>query len=200
MPRIIDAKNFHTADVTSNSIESYVAGTPKLKPGLIAIEIETGAESEEVYSDGEVEDEIYGTVVKSGKITLAYMTGEDKVEFFGGEIDADGVYFPPGEVQTVHKALGFQAPTKDKTKGMSNKYVWYYDVVFSYPKESAETKENKPKPQQVELDFKCYKNLKLNTHVAELDMNGEKANKVAEGKWFTEVPIKKATTASTVSK
>ena len=30
---------------------------------------------------------------------------------FGGEIDKDGVYFPPGEVEVKHHALGFQMPT-----------------------------------------------------------------------------------------
>lgn len=190
MARIKGAKNFHLADITSNTTESYVAGVPKKAERLISIEVETKTESEEVYSDDEVEETVYGTVEKTGKVTLNYLTPETKVLMFGGEIDADGVYFAPGEVEAKHHALGFQMPT---TSG-KNKYAWYYDVVFEYPNEKAETAEGKPKIQNVEINFKCYKNKQLNKHVAELDMNGAKANKEKEKKWFTEVPTTKAET------
>lgn len=190
MARIKGAKNFHLAEITSNTKESYVAGVPEKAERLISIEIETKTESEEVYSDDEVEETVYGTVEKTGKVTLNYLTPETKLKMFGGEIDADGVYFPPGEVETEHHALGFQMPT---TSG-KNKYAWYYDVVFEYPNDKAETSEGKPKIQNVEINFKCYKNKQLNKHVAELDMNGAKANKEKEKKWFTEVPTTKAET------
>lgn len=190
MARIKGAKNFHLAEITSNTTESYVAGVPEKAERLISIEIETKTESEEVYSDDEVEETVYGTVEKTGKVTLNYLTPETKLKMFGGEIDADGVYFAPGEVETKHHALGFQMPT---TSG-KNKYAWYYDVVFEYPNDKAETSEGKPKIQNVEINFKCYKNKQLNKHVAELDMNGTKANKEKEKKWFTEVPTTKAET------
>lgn len=188
MARIKGAKNFHLASITSNTTESYVAAEPKKAERLIAIEIETKADSEDVYSDDEVEETVYGTVERTGKVTLNYLTPETKLLMFGGEIDEDGVYFPPGEVEVKHHALGFQMPTT----GGKNKYAWYYDVVFEYPNEKAETSEGKPKIQSVEISFKCYKNKKLNTHVAELDMNGATANAVKEKKWFTEVPTTKA--------
>lgn len=190
MARIKGAKNFHLADITSNTTESYVAGLPKKAERLISIEIETKTESEEVYSDDEVEETVYGTVEKTGKVALNYLTPETKLLMFGGEIDEDGVYFPPGEVEVKHHALGFQMPTT----GGKNKYVWYYDVVFEYPNEKAETSEGKPKIQSVEINFKCYKNKQLNTHVAELDMNGATANVEKEKTWFTAVPTTKAKT------
>lgn len=190
MARIKGAKNFHLAEVTSNTTESYIAGVPEKAERLISIEVETKTESEEVYSDDEVEETVYGTVEKTGKVTLNYLTPETKLKMFGGEIDADGVYFPPSEVEVKHHALGFQMPT---TSG-KNKYAWYYDVVFEYPNDKAETSEGKPKIQSVEINFKCYKNKQLNKHVAELDMNGAKANKEKEKKWFTEVPTTKAET------
>lgn len=188
MARIKGAKNFHLAEITSNTSESYVAGTPKKAERLISIEIETKAESEEVYSDDEVEETVYGTIERTGKVTLNYLTPETKLLMFGGEIDKDGVYFPPGEVEVKHHALGFQMPTT----GGKNKYAWYYDVVFEYPNEKAETSEGKPKIQSVEINFKCYKNKQLNTHVAELDMNGATANVEKEKTWFTTVPTTKA--------
>lgn len=190
MARIKGAKNFHLAEVISNEIDSYEAGTPEKAERLISIEIETKSESEDVYSDDEVEETVYGTVERTGKVTLNYLTPETKLKMFGGEIDKDGVYFPPGEVEVKHRALGFQMPTT----GGKNKYAWYYDVVFEYPNEKAETSEGKPKIQSVEINFKCYKNKKLNTHVAELDMNGKTANKGKEKKWFMEVPTTKAKT------
>lgn len=189
MPRIKGAKNFHLAGVTANE-ETYTAEAPKKCERLIAIEIETKAESEDAYSDDEVEETVYGTVERTGKVTLNYITPETKLLMFGGEIDEDGVYFPPGEVEVKHHALGFQMPTT----GGKNKYAWYYDVVFEYPNEKAETSEGKPKLQQVEIPFKCYKNRELDTHVAELDMNGQTANVQKEKTWFTEVPTSKAKT------
>lgn len=190
MARIKGAKNFHLAEIVSNKIDSYEVGTPEKAERLISIEIETKSESEDVYSDDEVEETVYGTVERTGKVTLNYLTPETKLKMFGGEIDKDGVYFPPGEVEVKHHALGFQMPTT----GGKNKYAWYYDVVFEYPNEKAETAEGKPKIQNVEINFKCYKNKKLNTHVAELDMNGKTANKEKEKTWFTEVPTTKAET------
>lgn len=190
MARIKGAKNFHLAEIVSNEIGSYEVGTPEKAERLISIEIETKSESEDVYSDDEVEETVYGTVERTGKVTLNYLTPETKLKMFGGEIDKDGVYFPPGEVEVKHHALGFQMPTT----GGKNKYAWYYDVVFEYPNEKAETAEGKPKIQNVEINFKCYKNKKLNTHVAELDMNGKTANKEKEKTWFTEVPTTKAET------
>lgn len=193
MARIKGAKNFHLAAMSANTTENYEVSTPAKCERLIAIEIETKAESEDAYSDDEVEETVYGTVEKTGKVTLNYLTPETKLLMFGGEIDKDGVYFPPGEVEVKHHALGFQMPT---TSG-KNKYAWYYDVVFEYPSEKAETAEGKPKLQQVEINFKCYKNLKLNTHVSELDMNGKTANAEKEKTWFTEVPTSKAQTPTT---
>ncbi|MFQ8923853.1 MAG: major tail protein [Clostridium paraputrificum] len=187
MARIKGAKNFHLAGVTAND-ETYTAETPKKCERLIAIEIETKAESEDAYSDDEVEETVYGTVERTGKVTLNYLTPETKLLMFGGEIDKDGVYFPPGEVEVKHNALGFQMPTT----GGKNKYAWYYDVVFEYPNEKAETAEGKPKLQQVEIPFKCYKNRELDTHVAELDMNGKTANAAKEKTWFKQVPTTKA--------
>lgn len=186
MARIKGAKNFHLAGVTANS-ETYTAEAPKKCERLIAIEIETKADSENAYSDDEVEETVYGTVERTGKVTLNYLTPETKLLMFGGEIDKDGVYFPPGEVEVKHNALGFQMPTT----GNKNKYAWYYDVVFEYPNEKAETAEGKPKLQQVEIPFKCYKNRELDTHVAELDMNGETANVAKEKTWFKQVPTTK---------
>ena len=187
MARIKGAKNFHLAGVTAND-ETYTAEAPEKCERLIAIEIETKAESEDAYSDDEVEETVYGTVERTGKVTLNYITPETKLLMFGGEIDKDGVYFPPGEVEVKHHALGFQMPTT----GGKNKYAWYYDVVFEYPNEKAETAEGKPKLQQVEIPFKCYKNRELDTHVAELDMNGETANVAKEKTWFKQVPTIKA--------
>lgn len=188
MPRIKGAKNFHLAGVTSNTEIEYTAEEPRKTERLIGIEIDTKAESEDVYSDDEVEETVYGVVEKTGKVKLNYLTPETKLAMFGGEIDKDGVYFPPGEVEVKHHAMGFQFPTT----GKKNKYAWYYDVVFEYPSEKGETAEGKPKLQEIEISFKCYKNRKLNTHVAELDMNGETANVEKEKKWFTEVPTTKA--------
>ena len=186
MARIKGAKNFHLADVTTND-ETYTAEVPKRCERLIAIEIETKADSENAYSDDEVEETVYGTVERTGKVTLNYLTPETKLLMFGGEIDKGGVYFPPGEVEVKHNALGFQMPTT----GNKNKYAWYYDVVFEYPNEKAETAEGKPKLQPVEIPFKCYKNRELDTHVAELDMNGETANVAKEKTWFKQVPTTK---------
>lgn len=190
MARIKGAKNFHLASVTSNTKESYEVETPEKAERIVSIEIETSAESEDVYSDDEVEETVYGTVEKTGKVVLNYLSPETKVLMFGGEIDKDGVYFPAGDKIVKHHAMGFEMPTT----GGGSKFAWYYDVVFDVPTEKAETQQNKPTIQEIEISFKCYKNKKLDTHKAELDMNGKTANKVKASKWFTEVPTEKAST------
>ena len=193
MARIKGAKNFHLAVVTNNTKEAYEVETPEKAERIISAEINTSAESEDVYSDDEVEETVYGTVEKTGKVVLNYLSPETKVLMFGGEIDKDGVYFPPGEKTVKHLAMGFEMPTT----GGGSKYVWYYDTVFEVPTEKAETQKNKPTIQEIEISFKCYKNKKLDTHKAELDMNGKTANIAKANKWFTEVPTKKASTQTT---
>lgn len=193
--RVKGAKNFHLADVTSNTAESYATDTPAKTERIISIEVDSKVDSEKCYSDDEVEDTVYGAVERTGKVTLNYLTPEDKVTIWGGEIDKDGVYFPPNDFTVKHHAMGFEAPT---TTGKS-KLVWYYDVVFKLPKEKAETSEGKPKFQSIELEFDCLKNVKLNTHKAELDMNGATANSVRAASWFDSVPTTKAESATAAS-
>ena len=94
MARIKGAKNFHLAVVTNNTKEAYEVETPEKAERIISAEINTSAESEDVYSDDEVEETVYGTVEKTGKVVLNYLSPETKVLMFGGEIDKDGVYFP----------------------------------------------------------------------------------------------------------
>lgn len=194
MARIKGANGFHLAAVTTNTIADYTVATPAKIERLVSIDIEDKVDSESVYSDDEVEEEVYGTIEKTGKVKLNYLTNETKVKLFGGEIDADGVYFPPGTFTPQHHAMGFKMPT---STGKS-KYVWYYDVVFELPNLKAETGESKPKVQEVELSFKCYKNKELDKHFIDLDMNSATANAIVEGKWFLTVPTAKATVVTTV--
>lgn len=183
MARIKGVNSFYLADVTTNTESSYVAGTPVKTERIVSIDIDDKVDSDTVYSDDEVEEEIYGTIEKTGKVKLNYLSNETKVSLFGGTIDVDGVYFPPGDFIPRHKAMGFKMPT---SSGKS-KYVWYYDVVFELPALKAETGENKPKVQDVELAFKCYKNKKLNTHLADLDTNSLNANATVAANWFNSV-------------
>lgn len=191
--RVIGAKNFHLASVTKNEESEYTAGTPQKYERLVSIEFDNKVDSETVYSDDEVEEDVYGAIIRSGKVTLNYLSNETKVELFGGEIDANGVYFAPGDFQVKHHALLFQAPTSNN----GNKYICYYDVVFELPSFKAETAEDKPKTQSVELSFKCYKNKKLNTHYAELDTNSANASSTAASSWFSSVVTEKATSQQT---
>ena len=184
MPRIRGANSFHLADVSENTEENYTVGKPYKAERLISIEIDTKKDSETLYSDDEVEEDVYGTIEMTGKVTLNYLTNETKVKILGGSIDTKGVYFPPiegGEV--LHKAMGFKAPTG----GGKNKFIWYQDVVFSEPKFKAESAENKPKTQTVEVEFKCYKNKKIGRHYCDLDQNSENADSTVASQWFDSV-------------
>lgn len=184
MPRIRGANSFHLADVSENTEENYTVGKPYKAERLISIEIDTKKDSETLYSDDEVEEDVYGTIEMTGKVTFNYLTNETKVKLFGGSIDTKGVYFPPiegGEV--LHKAMGFKAPTG----GGKNKFIWYQDVVFSEPKFKAESAENKPKTQTVEVEFKCYKNKKIGRHYCDLDQNSENADSTVASQWFDSV-------------
>lgn len=184
MARIRGANSFHTADVTENTEEKYTADTPVKTERIISIEIDTKVDSETLYSDDEVEEEVDGTPERTGKVELNYLTNETKVRLIGGEIDKNGVYFPPEEgAPKKHVALLFKAPTGNG----KNKLMCYYDVTFSEPKLKFESSENKPKTQTIELEFTCYKNKKLGKHYCDLDMNSKDANSVIEKKWFESV-------------
>ena len=194
MSRIRGAKNFYTADVETNTASTYEAGTPEKTERIISISIDTTQESETLYSDDEVEEDVDGVVEKTGKVQLNYLSNATKVKLLGGSIDANGVYFPPEDnAAKKHKAIGFEADTGAGKRML----VWYYDVVFNLPSFQAETAEGKPKTQTVELEFKSYKCKKLGKHFASLDENGTTANKVTADKWFTSVYSSIATTAAT---
>lgn len=184
MARVRGANNFHLADVETNTEEEYMAGKPEKTERIIGIEIDTKEDSETLYSDDEVEEDVYGTPEVTGKVELNYLSNETKVKIYGGFIDSNGVYFPEEEGSPkIHKALGFKAPTG----GGKAKYVWYYDVIFEKPAFKAETSENKPKTQTIELSFKCYKNKKIGKHYCDLDTNSKNANTEISNKWFETV-------------
>lgn len=191
MARIRGANNFHLADVESNTEEEYKAGKPEKTERIIGINIDTKEDSETLYSDDEVEEDVYGTPEVTGKVELNYLSNETKVKIFGGFIDANGVYFPEEDGSPkVHKALGFRAPTG----GGKTKNVWYYDAIFEKPSTKAETSEGKPKTSTIELNFKCYKNKKLGKHYCDLDTNTKTANTELAKKWFESVycePVEK---------
>lgn len=194
MARIRGANSFHTADVTKNTEDEYIADTPVKTERIISIEIDTKADSEFLYSDDEIEEEVEGTVERTGKVELNYLSNETKVKILGGSIDANGVYFPPEEgAPKKHVALLFKAPTGNS----KNKLMCYYDVTFKEPKVKMETSENKPKTQTVELEFTCYKNKFLGKHYCDLDMNGTDANSVIEEQWFSAVYNEIASTPAT---
>ena len=58
--RIRGARNFHVADVTENTETNYVATEPKRSEKLVGISMDVSTESEEVYSDDETEETMYG--------------------------------------------------------------------------------------------------------------------------------------------
>ncbi|GEM_PF-1953313 len=194
MARIKGANSFHLAPVTENTATIYTVGTPEKTERLISIDIDDKVDSDAVYSDDEIEEEIYGTIEKTGKVKLNYLSNETKLKLYGGEIDADGVYFPPGEFEVKHHAMGFKMPTS----GKGAKYVWYYDVVFELASLKAESAENKPKPQEAELAFKCYKNKQLNTHLADLDMNSANASTETATNWFKSVKTSKKSSTTVI--
>lgn len=189
MPRIRGANSFHLAKVEENTEELYKAGTPKKTERLTSIAIDSKVNSESVYSDDEVEEDVYGAIQVTGKVGLNYLTNETKLEIFGGEIDADGVYYPPADFEVKHHAMLFKAPTT----GNGAKYVCYYDIVFELPSFKAESAEDKPKTQSIELSFKGYKNRQLKTHYADLDTNSANSNKNVADNWFKQVRTQKAT-------
>lgn len=184
MARIRGANNFHTAEVTENSKDNYTVGTLTKTERIINIELDVKEDSEVLYSDDEIEEYVYGTPERTGKVELNYLSNDTKVKLIGGVIDKNGVYFPPAEdAAKKHVALAFKAPTG----GGKARLVVYYDVVFTEPQFKAETAESKPKSSTCELEFVCYKNKKIDKHYADLDTNGEESNSIIEGKWFTEV-------------
>lgn len=194
MARIKGANSFHLAKVEENTEENYTVGDPVKTERLTSISIDSKVNSETVYSDDEVEEDVYGAIETTGKVGLNYLTNETKLKLFGGMIDADGVYYPPGQFEVKHHAMLFKAPT---TQGA--KYVCYYDVVFELPSFKAETAEDKPKVQGIELSFKAYKNKKLDTHYADLDTTSKVANDIVAKDWFKKVRTEKATIKTTES-
>lgn len=188
MARIKGVKNLCIAPVTSNTPELYTAGEVEKIPHLISLSVDTKNDSEDVYSDDIVEETVYGTVMKEGKVVIGYLTPELKAKLLGGEVDNKGVYYEVDGTTPKHFALGFEATT---TSGKS-KYVWYYDVQFSLEtSDEYETAKDKPSIGEVELSFKCYLNKNLKTHVAELDGNGAKADEDLQRTFLATVPTSK---------
>lgn len=107
MARIRGANSFHTANVETNTETEYSAGEPVKTERIIAIEIDNKVDSETLYSDDEVEEEVDGVPEITGKVELNYLSNETKVLMYGGEIDKNGVYFPPEEgADKKHRAMG----------------------------------------------------------------------------------------------
>lgn len=141
-------------------IENGTFGTPRRWRGLNESESESEQDSETVYSDDEAYYVLEGA--STSKLTIKTLQiPEDFAETcLGWKETAEGAHVVTGNVKPcvlVIENTVLDGDDNEKTARLS----YYYNAIPSLPKTTSKTDEEKPKPNEIEIEFKC-----LNSSIA----------------------------------
>lgn len=147
-------KDLHYAKVTKNGDQrSY--GSPAVLAKAIKVDLSTNMAEASLYADDTLAFNAKSFV--DGKISLNVddLTNEVIADLLGLEVDRDGVVYAGNEDEENAPivALGFAS----KKSGGKYRYLWIYEVQFSLPPESYETKGEQIKIITPTIEGKIFK-------------------------------------------
>lgn len=197
MSRIIGCEGLHFALL--NSETDVVGGTPTWEtpvavPSLIAIDIKDNKDTVEFYSDNKLEQVINAFSGKEVTIELGYLSKEIEAMISGNKYE-EGVFIQDANAVAGEIALMFKAPL---SKG-GFRYVCLYKGILAKEESNYKTKEDTVEGQTVKLTGVFAPLVSNGVPSIEVDDNDKKltpAQKTMISKWFTEVPVFKATSSS----
>lgn len=130
-------KDLHYARVTKDG-EARSYGTPAVMAKAIKVDLSVSVAEGSLYADDALNFSAKEFV--KGKITLnvADLTNEVLADLLGWEVDRDGVIYAGKEDEENKPAFALAFASK-KPEG-KYRYLWLYEVQFSIPAESYETK------------------------------------------------------------
>lgn len=145
-------KDLHMTTVTKNG-DQRTYGTPTVMAKAIKVDLSVTFAEGQLYADDALNYSVKEFV--KGKITLnvADLTNETLAALLGWEVDRDGVIYA-GNENTEDPPVVALAWASKKPEG-KNRYIWLYEVQFSIPAESYETKGDQIKilTPTIEGDF-----------------------------------------------
>lgn len=197
MSRIIGCEGLHFALL--NSETDVVGGTPTWEdpvavPSLIAIDIKDNKDTVEFFSDNKLEQVINAFSGKEVTIELGYLSKEIEAMISGNRYE-EGVYIQDADAVAGEIALMFKAPL---SKG-GFRYVCLYKGILAKEESNYKTKEDTVEGQTVKLTGVFAPLVSNGVPSIEVDDNDKKltqTQKTMISKWFTEVPVFKATSSS----
>ena len=197
MSRIIGCEGLHFALL--NSETDVVGGTPTWEdpvavPSLIAIDIKDNKDTVEFYSDNKLEQVINAFSGKEVTIELGYLSKEIEAMISGNRYE-EGVYIQDADAVAGEIALMFRAPL---SKG-GFRYVCLYKGILAKEESNYKTKEDSVEGQTVKLTGVFAPLASNGVPSIEVDDNDKKltqTQKTMISKWFTEVPVFKASSSS----
>lgn len=197
MSRIIGCEGLHFALL--NSETDVVGGTPTWEtpvavPSLIAIDIKDNKDTVEFYSDNKLEQVINAFSGKEVTIELGYLSKEIEAMISGNKYE-EGVFIQDANAVAGEIALMFRAPL---SKG-GFRYVCLYKGILAKEESNYKTKEDSVEGQTVKLTGVFAPLASNGVPSIEVDDNDKKLTqnqKTMISKWFTEVPVFKASSSS----
>lgn len=197
MSRIIGCEGLHFALL--NSETDVVGGTPTWEdpvavPSLIAIDIKDNKDTVEFFSDNKLEQVINAFSGKEVTIELGYLSKEIEAMISGNRYE-EGVYIQDADAVAGEIALMFRAPL---SKG-GFRYVCLYKGILAKEESNYKTKEDSVEGQTVKLTGVFAPLASNGVPSIEVDDNDKKltqTQKTMISKWFTEVPVFKASSSS----
>lgn len=197
MSRIIGCEGLHFALL--NSETDVVGGTPTWEtpvavPSLIAIDIKDNKDTVEFYSDNKLEQVINAFSGKEVTIELGYLSKEIEAMISGNKYE-EGVFIQDANAVAGEIALMFRAPL---SKG-GFRYVCLYKGILAKEESNYKTKEDSVEGQTVKLTGVFAPLASNGVPSIEVDDNDKKltqTQKTMISKWFTEVPVFKASSSS----
>ena len=174
-------KDLHMAAVTKNG-DQRTYGKPAVMAKAIKVNLSVTFAEGSLYADDALAYSAKEFV--KGKITLnvADLTNEVIAALLGWEVDRDGVIYAGNEDSEDAPVVALAWASK-KPEG-KNRYLWLYEVQFSIPSESYETKGDQIKILTPTIEGEFIK--RPNDGRWKADYVGLPTSSVAQG-WFNTV-------------
>ena len=200
MKRNIGMRDVYVAEVTENTVNSYKTGTPVKIARAVSAKIEDKFNSENIYSDDQLEDTVESYSQTDVEIKLNTLSNEEYAKLYT-VLNDNGFLVKSAEDLAKEVALGFRSKRADGTYD----FIWLYCGKFvERPSMEYQTLEDKPSPKEQTLKAIFSARQKADTiggkekHLYQIQVNecelvsDNTEAKTAIGAWFEAVQEYKA--------
>jgi phi13 family phage major tail protein len=188
---ILGVEDLYYAEVTTDDVSAYAAGTPAILAPVANISIKPKVGTKVQYFDNKPMENLFSEGESEAEIEIQGLPLDRKAALLGRTWDAvNGRMYDEGGTPPYF-ALGYRAKKSDG----SYKYYWYLKVMFAPPDEEAATQADAPDPKTLKLKVTAL----FTTYEFDVDGSNDRSVKKVEGdtsitafdeaSWFSAVQV-----------